>query len=93
MVSKKCLKGHDNAWRAEATLKAVTFMQGLLKGRKIPWFPDRLNGVQRMAFHLDRKNQTGASGVAIDPHRACSADAMLATDMGSRELALIAQGI
>jgi hypothetical protein len=46
-----------------------------------------------MAFHLNRKSQTGARGLAIDPHRASTAHAVLATDMGSCELALIAQGI
>jgi hypothetical protein len=93
MIAKEGLKGHHNARGTEAALQAVAFVQGLLENRKFPRLCDGFNGTQFMAFHLNRKDQTGASSLAIYPHGAGTTDTMLATDMGPGELALIAQGI
>ena len=93
MIAKKRFKGHDNAGGAKPALQAVAFMQGLLKHRKLAWLTDRLNGAKRMAFHLDGKDQTGASRLAVHPDRASATNPMLAADMGSRELAMLAQDI
>src|SRR5262249_44517408 len=79
---------------AEAALKAMVFMEGLLQGMQLVGRGrDALDGENIMAVRLHREHQAGTRRAIIEEDRACPANAVLAAEMGAGEAELVADEI
>src|SRR4029077_9037891 len=87
-------EGHQDAGRAEAALERVADAEGLLQrvqARAVS--REALDGVHPAAVDLDREDEAGARGLAVDQDGARSARAVLAAQMRPGEAPLPAQQI
>jgi hypothetical protein len=85
--------GQDHAGRAVATLQSVTFPEALLKGMQLAVAREALDGGDFGAIRLHGQQRAGFYGLAIQKHRAGTAQRRLAPDVGAGEFGLIAEKI
>src|SRR5262245_37017796 len=86
IVAQELDERRQNARRAEATLKPMVFMEGLLQGMQLVGRGrDALDGENIVAVRLHREHQAGTRRALIEEDRACTANAVLAADMASGE--------
>ena len=84
----------DETGRAEAALQAVGLSEGLLyRVERSVVGREALHRGHLAAHRLDREQQARADGVAVEEHGAGPAHAVLARQVGARQLALLAQRI
>ena len=75
------LRSHQDAGCAEATLKCVIILKGLLQRGKLLARSQALNSSNSPAVNLNRQKQTGAYGGIIYNHGASTADTVFATNV------------
>src|SRR5262245_51337081 len=94
IVAQELDERRQNPWRAEAALKPMVFMEGLLQGMQpVGRRRDALHGENIMAVRLHREHQAGTRRALIEEDRACPANAVLAAEMGAGEAELVAAEI
>jgi len=94
IVAQEFDERRQNARRAEATLKPVVFMEGLLQGMQLVGRGrDALDGENIVAVRLHREHQAGTRRAIIEEYGACPANAVLAAEMGAGEAELVADEI
>ena len=71
--------------RSEATLQAVSFLEGGLEGMEVVRRAQILYGAYPATVGLDGEDQARAHGLAFEVHGASPADPMLAADVGAGE--------
>src|SRR6266700_743856 len=84
---------HQEAGRAEAALQPVMRDEGALQRMQRVAGGETLHGANLAALRLHREHQAGAHRVIVEDHRAGSADAVLAADMGAGLPAILADRI
>jgi hypothetical protein len=91
--AQKIQRGVEHSRRAEAALKPVLLMKGLLQRMKFSVLRQPLDSADLTAIGLDCKHDTGSNGFSVEQDCARSADAMLATDVGPCEREIFPQKI
>ena len=86
-------RGEEHARCAEAALKRVVLVKGLLERMERAVHHQALDGDELGAVGLDGEHQAGPGGLAIDEDGAGAADAVLAPDMGAGEAEVLAEKI
>ena len=92
-AGEQVVGGDQDAGRAEAALERVMALEGLLERREQRIAGERFDRLHLRAVDLDGEHAAGAHRDAVEPHRARSADAVLAADMGSREAQAMAEEV
>ena len=93
LLLQQILRGHQHARRAEAALQRIAIAKRRLQIGDLAAVGQSLDGLDGGAVRLHRQHQAGAHDLAIDAHRAGAANPMLAADMRSRQLQMLAQEI
>ncbi len=86
-------RGHDEARRAVAALRAELLVEAALHRRQLPVAPERLDGVDALARDRRRQRQAGQRRLVVDQHRAGAAFAAVAAGLGAGQAQLLAQEI
>ncbi len=92
-MSDKVDRRHQYPWSAEAALKREMVSECLLKRREFGRGSKTLDRRDRGAVHLNRVDEAGAAGLAVDQYGASAADAVLTSDMCTRLVQLVPQEI
>ena len=79
--------------RAVAALQRIAVTEGTLQVVDFAAVGQPFDGLDGPAICLHRKHQTGAHDLIVHAHRAGAADAVLAADMRSRQVQMLAQEI
>src|SRR5262249_19680384 len=87
---KQLLRGQQHSRRTEAALQCVSLLERVLQVGDLPRVGEPLDCLDRRAVTLRGENQAATHDEAVDPHRACTADAVLATDVAASENKLFA---
>ncbi len=83
---------HHEAGRAEAALKAVALVEGLLHGvKRGAWRGQAFDSRDVVAFGLDREHQAGTHRRSVEQDRAAAANAVLAPDVRPGQPEVVAQ--
>ena len=90
---KQILRGHQHSGRAIAALQRVAVAKSGLQIGDLAAVGQPLDGLNGRAVRLHRQHQAGTNDLAIDAHRARAANAVLAADMGSGQLQMLAQEV
>jgi hypothetical protein len=93
MLVQPGFHGHDDAWRAEAALQPVFLVERLLHHRELAVGSKRLDGCNLVALGLNGIEQAGADRRPIEENGAGAANAVLATDVGPGEAAILTQDV
>ena len=93
LLFKQILRRHQHARRAEPALQGVAIAERGLQISDLAAVGQSLDGLDRRAVGLHRQHQAGTNDLAVHAHGACTADPVLATDMRSGQLQLLAQKI
>src|SRR5436190_14511075 len=91
LARKQRLRRHQDARRAVAALRRAEVGKGRLQRIELGAAAETFDGVDRLAFALERKHQAGELGFAIDEHCAGAALAELAAVLGAGEAEVFAQ--
>src|SRR5215831_1040847 len=83
----------QHAGRAEAALRGVARDELALQLRDLAAIGQPLDGIHGLAGNLRRQREAAARDAAVDHHGACAADPVLAAEMGSGQLQLLAQEV
>src|SRR5262249_42875461 len=84
---------HEEARSAESALQPVVLMKGLLERIEPLTVGEALDGLDVTAVHLNGEEQAGSHGRAVDDDRARAAHTVLAAEMRSRQLEVVAKEI
>src|SRR5262249_42940468 len=84
---------HEEARSAESALQTVGLTKGLLERIEPPPVGEALDGLDVAAVHLNGEQQAGPHGRPIDDDRARAAHTVLAAEMGSGQLEVVAQEV
>ena len=87
------LRRRDHAGRAIAALQRVALLEGRLQVGDLAAIGQAFDGLDRGAVALHRQHQAAAHDLAVHPHRAGAADAVLAADMAAGQRKVVAQKI
>src|SRR5262249_3788643 len=87
------LRGDQDPGRAEAALETEVLVEGLLQRVQLRLPRERLHRLDRGAVRLHRERQARSGGPAVEQHRAGAADSVLAADLRSVELQLVADEV
>src|SRR6185437_11364181 len=90
---QKFLCGQDHGRRAEAALQSVALLEGQLQVGDLAGVRHTLDGFDLGAVALRRQHQAAAHDLAVHPHGAGAADAVLAADMTPGHEQVVAQEI
>src|SRR5450631_381025 len=90
---QQILRCRNHAGRAVAALQRVALLEGQLQIGNFAGIRNALDGLDRGAVALHRQHQAAAHDLAVHPHGAGAADAMLAADMAAGERQILAQEI
>src|SRR5712691_2437375 len=93
LLKNQILSGHQHSRRAEAALQRVLLVKRFLQRLQLAGIRKALDGVHPTAVRLHGEHQAAAHDVAVDPHGACAAHPVLATDVRAGEAQLIAQEV
>src|SRR6202035_2586519 len=91
--TEQFVRRQQHAGRAETALCCIAFHEGRLQLCKRAAVRHSLDCIDPLAVGLYRKHQAAARDFAIDQHRTCAANAMLASKMGPSEFKLLADEI
>src|SRR5262249_8768327 len=83
----------QHAGGAKSALRGVARDEFVLQLRKLAAFREALDGLHRLAGNLRRKREAAARRAAVDHDGACATDAVLAAEMGSGQLHVLAQEV
>ena len=86
-------KAHENAGRTETALQSMTVTESFLKAAEFGGRSQRLNRFHCGAVDLRRQGEARSHGFPVDQNRACTAHAVLAADVRSRESLFVAQPV
>src|SRR5258708_22400875 len=92
-LPQQILCGDKHSWRAKAALQRVAIAKGGLEVGDLAAVGQSFNGYDRCAVCLHRQHQAGTNDLAVHAHRACAANPMLAADMRSSQLQMLAQEV
>ena len=90
---QQILCGDKHSRRAKAALQSVAISKGGLQVGDLTAVGQSFDGFDRCPVCLHRQHQTGTNGLAVHAHRTCAANPMLATDMRSGQLQMLAQEV
>src|SRR5437899_7579110 len=90
---QQVLCGDKHSRRAKAALQSVAIAKGGLQVGDLAAVGQSFNGYDRCAVRLHRQHQAGTNDLAVHAHRARPANPMLATDMCSSQLQMLAQEV
>ena len=90
---QQLLCSDEHSRRAKAALQRVAIAKGGLEVGDLATIGQSFNGYDRRAVCLHRQHQAGTNDLAVDAHRACAANPMLAADMRSGQLQMLAQEV
>src|SRR5581483_11092773 len=83
----------DHAWRTEAALQRVALLEGALQRVELAVVCQAFYCGDLGAVRLDGQHQAGSHALAIHQDRAGAAHAVLAADVGARQLQVVAQEV
>src|SRR5262245_30513543 len=93
ILLQQCLRREEDPGRAESALQPVVVPERLLERMQALAVGEPLDRRQLGAVHLDGEQQAAPHGLAAEQDRAGSADAVLAADVGAREIEAVAQEV
>ena len=93
LPQQQVLRGREHAGRAIAALQRVALLERRLQVGDFAGIRQALDGLDLGAVALHRQHQAAAHDLAVHPHGAGAADAVLAADMAAGERQILAQEI
>src|SRR5713101_5406141 len=88
------LGGDQHPWSAVAALQAVRLAEAVLQdAKRSVRFGEAFDGGDAVAVRLHRVHEAGTHRLAVEHHRACAADAVLAADVRAGEAKVLAQPV
>src|SRR5213596_3002673 len=90
---QEILRGDKHSRRAKAALQSVAITKGGLQVGDLAAVVQSFNGYDRCAVCLHSQHQAGTNDLAVHAHRASPANPVLATDMCSSQLQMLAQEV
>src|SRR5258705_5389822 len=90
---QQILRGDKHTRRAKAALQRVAISKCGLEVGDLAAVGQSFNGYDRCAVCLHRQHQAGTNDLTVDAYRASAANPMLATDMRSGQLQMLAQEV
>src|SRR5437763_12672901 len=93
LLPQPILRGHQHPRRAVTALKRVAITERGLQIGDLAAIGQSLDGLDRCAMGLHREHQAGPHDLAIDAQGARTAHPVLAADMGTGEMQMLAQKI
>ena len=93
IFSQQAGRGHDEAGRAIAALRAEFLVEAALHGGELPVVPERLDGVDALAGDGRRQCEAGQHRFVVDQHGAGAAFTAVAAGFGAGEADFFAQEI
>ncbi len=91
--AQQVLRGREHAGRAVAALQGVALLERRLQVGDLAGIRQAFDGLDLGAVALHRQHQAAAHDLAVHPHGAGAADAVLAADMAAGERQILAQEI
>src|SRR5947209_5201684 len=91
VVFEQLIRGHNHAWRAEATLETMLFPESFLDGMQAAFWCQPFDGQDFAAICLDSKDRARLDGFPIEHDDACSTLRCVATNMCSGEVEHLSQ--
>src|SRR5947207_492061 len=92
-LAQEASERHQEAGGAEAALQAVVLAKRLLQRVERLAVGQPLDGLDRVAVHLGREQQARSHSGAVDDDGARPAHAVLAAEVGAREVEVVAQEV
>jgi hypothetical protein len=92
-MGEQVVGAHQEPGRAEAALEGVVLAERLLQGVQLVLAAEAFDGGDLRTVELDREEQAGAGGLAVDEDGAHPADAVLAPDVGAGQAEVVAERV
>jgi hypothetical protein len=93
LVGQQCVRGGQHARRAEPALQCVMLAKRSLQWRQAVLLRQPFDRYNTASFRLDGEDQARAHSGPVDDHRAGSAHAVLAADVGAGQPQRVTQAI
>src|SRR6516165_9213128 len=93
MPLEQVLRGHQHSGRAIATLQCIAIAKGGLQIGDLAAIGQAFDRLDIRTVRLNREHQACPDDLAIYPNRASAAHAMLAADMRSGQMQVLAQKV